>query len=140
MDDKEYKRAVNAWSMYDWANSAFATTVMAGFMPVYFRELAKAAGLSEVAATSAWANVITIALVLVAVLAPALGYMSDRTRSKKRFLTIFAVVGAAASIALYIPNGDMYQLGGLVYIIGNIGFACFAHDPAAELLQLLFHQ
>jgi UMF1 family MFS transporter len=123
MEEKEYKRVVNAWSMYDWANSAFATTVMAAFMPVYFRAMATSAGLTEVEATSAWGYVVTIALVIIALLAPAMGYMADRMAGKKRFLTVFAVVGVIASIALYIPHGDMYKLGGLIYIIGNIGFA-----------------
>ncbi|MBT7818244.1 MAG: MFS transporter [Chloroflexi bacterium] len=123
MKAKEYKKAVNAWSMYDWANSAFATTIMAGFMPGYFKELAKSAGMSEVGSTSAWAYVTTIALIIIALLAPAMGYMADRMGGKKRFLTIFAVFGAIASIALYIPNGDMFQLAGAIYILGNLGFA-----------------
>ncbi|MGD8457996.1 MAG: MFS transporter [Anaerolineales bacterium] len=123
MEEKAYKRVVNAWSLYDWANSAFTTTIMAAFMPVYFRAMGTAAGLTEVEATSAWGYVVTIALVFVALLAPAMGYMADRMAGKKRFLTVFAVVGAIASIVLYIPHGDMYKLAGLIYIIGNIGFA-----------------
>ncbi len=123
MEAKRYKKSVNAWSMYDWANSAFATTIMAGFMPGYFKELAKAAGMSEVGSTSAWAYVTTIALIIIALLAPAMGYMADRMGGKKRFLTIFAVIGAVASVALYIPNGDMYKLAGAIYIVGNLGFA-----------------
>ncbi len=123
MDEKAYKRVINAWSLYDWANSAFATTIMAGFMPVYFRALAQSAGLTDVAATSAWGYVTTIALLIIALLAPAMGYMADRMAGKKRFLTVFAVIGAVASIALFIPSGDMYTLAGFIYIIGNIGFA-----------------
>ena len=123
MDQKEYKRTVNAWSLYDWANSAFATTIMAGFMPVYFRALAQAAGLEDVEATSAWGLVATIALIIIALMAPAAGYMADRMAGKKRFLTIFAVLGAVASMALYIPHGDMYKLAGALYVLGNIGFA-----------------
>jgi UMF1 family MFS transporter len=123
MDEKQYKRTVNAWVMYDWANSAFATTVMAGFMPVYFHAMATEAGLTEQQATSTWGYVVTIALVIIAVLAPGLGAMADRMGGKKRFLTAFAVIGAVFSILLYLPHGDMYQLGGLIYIGGNIGFA-----------------
>ena len=123
MDLKEYKRRINAWSMYDWANSAFATTVMAGFMPIYFRTMAENAGLMGEKATSAWAFTTTFALILIAVLAPALGVMADRMAGKKKFLTVFAVLGAVASMALFIPNGDMYTLAGAIYILGNIGFA-----------------
>ena len=123
MQEKSYKRIINAWSMYDWGNSAFATTVMAGFMPIYFRSLATRAGLSEVNATSAWTVVAAIALIFVAFLSPGMGYMADLMARKKRFLTIFAVIGAGASILLFIPHGDMYKLAGMIYIIGNIGFA-----------------
>jgi len=123
MEEKLYKRTVNAWVMYDWANSAFATTVMAGFMPVYFSAMATEAGLSGQQATSAWGYTVTIALVIIALLAPGMGAMADRMGGKKHFLTVFAVIGAVASIMLYLPHGDMYQLGGLIYVIGNIGFA-----------------
>jgi UMF1 family MFS transporter len=123
MDSKLYKKVTNAWVMYDWANSAFATTIMAGFMPVYFRFLAGEAGLSNVNATSAWAFTTTIGLILVAVLAPPMGYMADRMAGKKRFLTFFAVFGALASIALFIPHGSMYKLAGVIYVCANIGFA-----------------
>jgi UMF1 family MFS transporter len=123
MDDKAYKRVVNAWSLYDWANSAFATTVMAAFMPAYFGVLAENWGLAPNEATSAWSFVTTIALLFIAMLAPAMGYMADRMAGKKRFLTVFAVVGAVASMALFIPHGDMYTLAGFIYIIANIGFA-----------------
>ncbi len=123
MDSKLYKKVTNAWVMYDWADSAFATTIMAGFMPVYFRYLAGEGGLSNVNATSAWAFVTTIALILVAIIAPPMGYMADRMAGKKRFLTFFAVLGSIASIALFIPHGSMYRLAGVIYVFANIGFA-----------------
>jgi len=123
MEEQNYKKVVNAWVMYDWANSAFVTTVMAGFMPIYFRALATSAGLSEVNATSAWTLVAAIGLIFIAFLSPGMGYMADLMAGKKRFLTIFAVLGAVASILLFIPHGDMYKLAGMIYILGNIGFA-----------------
>jgi UMF1 family MFS transporter len=123
MEEKGYKRIVNAWVMYDWANSAFATTIMAGFMPVYFAAMATESGMTDQQATSAWGYVTTIALLIVALLAPGMGAMADRMGGKKRFLTVFAVVGAVASILLYLPHGDMYRLGGGIYIVANIGFA-----------------
>ena len=123
MEEKTYKKRINAWVMYDWANSAFATTIMAGFMPVYFAAMATESGMTGQEATSAWGYVTTIALLLVAVLAPGMGAMADKMGGKKRFLTFFAVFGAICSILLYIPNGDMYKLGGLIYIGANIGFA-----------------
>lgn len=123
MEDKSYKRKINAWVMYDWANSAFATTIMAGFMPIYFGAMAEASGMEPQEATSAWGYVVTVALLVVALLAPGLGAMADRMGGKKRFLTIFAVIGALFSILLYIPHGSMWKLGGIIYIVANIGFA-----------------
>jgi UMF1 family MFS transporter len=123
MEEKGYKKIVNAWVMYDWANSAFATTIMAGFMPVYFAAMATESGLTDQQATSAWGYVTTIALLIVALLAPGMGAMADRMGGKKKFLTAFAVIGAIASILLFLPHGDMYRLGGAIYILSNIGFA-----------------
>jgi UMF1 family MFS transporter len=123
MEAKSYKKVVNAWVMYDWANSAFVTTIAAGFMPIYFRAMATSAGLSEVNATSAWTLVAAIALIFVAVLAPGMGYMADLMAGKKRFLTFFAVLGSVASVLLFLPHGDMYKLAGVIYVVGNIGFA-----------------
>jgi UMF1 family MFS transporter len=123
MENKLYKKITNAWVMYDWANSAFATTIMAGFMPVYFRVLAEAGGLGDVQATTVWSYFTTIALIIVAITAPPMGYMADRMAGKKRFLTIFAVVGSVASILLFLPHSGQYKLAGTIYVFANLGFA-----------------
>ena len=52
--EREYKRRVHAWYLYDWANSAFATTVMAGMFPPFFRAMAVNAGLGQSEATAYW--------------------------------------------------------------------------------------
>ena len=92
-------------------------------MPLYFAAMAVAAGLTSQQATSAWGYVSSFALIIIAVLAPGLGYLADRTGSKKLLLSVFAVIGALASIAMFIPQGDMYLLAGAIYIVANIGFA-----------------
>jgi UMF1 family MFS transporter len=82
--EQEYRRRVNAWCMYDWANSAFATTIMAAMFPPFYRSLATGAGLSEANATAAWAYTSSIALLIVATLAPVLGAISDHTGGKEQ--------------------------------------------------------
>jgi UMF1 family MFS transporter len=121
--DVQYRKAKRSWALYDWANSAFVTTIQAGFMPLYFAAMAVAAGLTDQQATSAWGYVSSLALILIAVMAPALGYLADRTGSKKLLLSVFAVIGALASITLFVTQGDMYVVAGAIYIVANIGFA-----------------
>ena len=54
MDDKAYRRIINAWCMYDWANSAFATTIMGALFPPFYRALVTESGLAENTATAYW--------------------------------------------------------------------------------------
>ncbi len=74
--ERLHRKVVNAWCMYDWANSAFATTIMAALLPPYFYGVA-AAGLPEARATSIWAYSTTVAMLVVAFLGPVLGAIGD---------------------------------------------------------------
>jgi len=108
--------------MYDWANSAFATTIVTAIFPVYFTSVA-AADLSPAEATRRLAMATTIALAISAVLAPVLGAVADYAPVKKRLLGVFMAIGALASGALFfIQRGD-WQMAALLFGIGNIGFA-----------------
>jgi UMF1 family MFS transporter len=108
--------------MYDWANSAFATTIITAIFPVYFTSVA-AADLSPAEATRRLAMATTIALTISAVLAPVLGAVADYAPVKKRLLGLFMAIGALASGALFfIQRGD-WQMAALFFGIGNIGFA-----------------
>jgi UMF1 family MFS transporter len=109
--------------MYDWANSAFATTIMAAMFPPFYRSMAKAAGLSEANATASWAYTTSIALLLVAILAPILGAISDHTGNKKRFVAFFALLGVIATALFVLLGDDTYILGSILFILGNVGFA-----------------
>ena len=91
--DAAYRRIINAWSMYDWANSAFATTIMAAMFPPFYRSMVMAAGGSEAQATAYWAYTTSLALLLIALLAPVLGAISDHTGGKKKFIAFFAALG-----------------------------------------------
>jgi UMF1 family MFS transporter len=123
MNDKPYRRIISAWSMYDWANSAFATTIMAAMFPPFYRSLAVAAGAPENIATSRWAYTSSIALLLIAIIAPVLGAISDHTGGKKRYVAFFAALGILATAAFVFIGTDTWLLASVLYILGNIGFA-----------------
>ncbi|WP_299027653.1 MFS transporter [uncultured Thermanaerothrix sp.] len=120
--EQHHRRAIWAWTMYDWANSAFATTIMAAVLPVYYASVA-AADLPPNEATSNWAFTTTVALVLVAVLGPVLGAMADFSGAKKRFLTLFAWMGILGTALLYFVQRGDWLMASLFYILGSIGFS-----------------
>ena len=79
--------------MYDWANSAFQTTIIAAVFPIYYQKVA-AAGQPEAVAISRFAWATTLAILIVAIVAPILGAMADYTAIKKRLLGVFLGIGA----------------------------------------------
>ncbi|MFH1570834.1 MAG: MFS transporter [Gemmatimonadota bacterium] len=123
MNDSAYRRLVRAWAMYDWANSAFATTVMAALFPLFFRSMARASGVAEADATAYWGYTTSAALVLVALLGPVLGSMADHLGCKKPFVAAFAGLGIAATILFVFLGERSYRLGAILYILGDVGFA-----------------
>ncbi len=88
-----------AWAFYDWANSAFATTVMAGFFPVFFKQYWNA---GVVATESTFRLGVTsgLASLLVAIMAPMLGAIADRSSSRVRMLMMVTVLGCASTAGL----------------------------------------
>lgn len=121
-DEGEYKRRIRAWAMYDWANSAFATTILAAVLPIYYSQVAGATLPSAATATSYWSLGLSLSLILSAILAPILGTVSDVMRGKKRFLSIFVTIGVLATASLvFVGTGDWF-LASVVAIIGRIGF------------------
>jgi len=122
VQDKAYKRIINAWCMYDWANSAFATTIMAAVLPTFYGSVA-GAGLSGNMATVYWGYTSSIALLIAAVLAPTLGAAADYLGAKKRFLAVFAVIGIFfTSLLVLVSRGD-WLLASALYILGEVGFS-----------------
>lgn len=110
-----------AWSLYDWANSAFATTVMAGFFPVFFKQYWSA----EVVVTEStfrlgMAN--SLASILVVCLAPFLGALADQAGAKKRFLLFFAAMGIVMTGALYLVSMGNWVMALILYALGLLGF------------------
>ncbi|RPI32234.1 MAG: MFS transporter, partial [Chloroflexota bacterium] len=122
VDSKEYKSRVWAWTMYDWANSAFATTILAAVLPVYFSQVAGATLPSAAVATAYWSYGLSISLLIIAVLAPILGTMSDVMRGKKRFLAFFAGIGILGTALLVLVDSGDWVLASILAIVGRIGF------------------
>jgi UMF1 family MFS transporter len=113
---------LRAWAMYDWANSAFMTTVIAAVFPVYYGETA-AKGLDPSAATYKFSLATTIALTVTAVTAPVLGAIADYAALKKRLLFAFQLVGVLATAAMmFIYEGD-WRLALVLFVIANIGIS-----------------
>lgn len=122
-DEVTYKRRINAWAMYDWANSAFATTIMAALLPVYYSSVAGSTLPSEATATAYWSITLSVSLFIVAIISPILGTVSDVMRGKKRFLAIFIGIGIIGTgLLVLIGTGD-WLLASLFFVLGRVGFA-----------------
>jgi len=122
IDDATYKRRVRAWTLYDWANSAFATTILAAVLPVYFSQVAGSTLPSEATATAYWSVNLSLSLLITALLAPILGTISDVARGKKRFLALFTAMGVIGTgLLILIGTGD-WVLASIFFIFGRIGF------------------
>jgi len=119
LDDKSYKSVIRAWTMYDWANSAFATTIMGAILPVYF-----ASYIASGASVPIWGNAVAIGSLIAALLSPILGGIADFKASKKLFLGLFAALGVISTALLFFATGPEHlTLTIVLYILGTIGFA-----------------
>ena len=119
---KENKRAVWSWALYDWANSAYATTVMAGFFPIFFKEYwADPNNPNQSTFYLGMAN--SIYAIIVAAIAPFIGAIADQGSKKKKFLIFFAFMGSIMTGGLCIVNQGHWQMAVLFYMIATIGYA-----------------
>jgi UMF1 family MFS transporter len=116
------RRAVVSWALYDWANSAFATTVMAGFFPIFFKQYwAHAKTVTESTFLLGSAN--AIASLLVVVSAPFLGAIADRGSARRRFLIFFALMGVVMTGGLYMVERGDWLLALVLYAMAVLGFS-----------------
>ncbi len=115
-------RRVTSWALYDWANSAFATTVMAGFFPIFFKQYWS----QDVAITHSTFYLgvgNSVASLIIVILAPILGAMADIGGLRKRMLATFASLGVLATGALYLVQAGMWPFAILLYAIAVVGFS-----------------
>lgn len=116
------KRTQLSWALYDWANSAFATTVMAGFFPVFFKEF-WASDLSVTDSTF-WLGIgNATASILVVILAPFIGALADQGGRKKKLLILFAFLGILMSASLYFVASGFWMMALVIYGLGVLGFS-----------------
>jgi UMF1 family MFS transporter len=122
VSEKEYNRRIRAWTMYDWANSAFATTILAAVLPVYYSQVAGATLPSAATATAYWSTGLSVSLFITAIFSPILGTISDVMRGKKRFLSFFVTIAVIATGLLIVVQRGDWMLASILFILGRIGF------------------
>ncbi len=115
------RRPVVGWALYDWANSAFATTVMAGFFPVFFKQYWNA-GVVATESTLRLGMISGVASFVVAVMAPALGAIADRSGARVRMMMSFTVLGAAATAGLVFVGQGHWLWAAALYLVASLGF------------------
>jgi UMF1 family MFS transporter len=119
--EKSPRREVIAWALYDWANSAFATTVMAGFFPVFYSAVS---GGLDAEQAQFWFNIaLAVSSLLIGISGPMLGVIADRGGWRRAFLAGFAAVGILATAALAWVQSGQWMMALLLYATASIGFA-----------------
>ena len=125
------RREQRGWYFYDWANSAFSTTVAAVFLGPYLTALTEsAAGVGgfvhplgiPIRAGSFFPYVLSLSVVMQVILLPIIGAVADRSQRKKQLLALFAYIGAVATMGLYLTQGSAYLLGGFLFVVANLAF------------------
>ena len=115
------RKKVWSWAFYDWANSAFSTTVMAGFFPIFFEKYwSNPDDVIQSTYQLGWAN--SIASILIAAISPFLGAVADRGSAKKKFLFFFAYLGILMTGGLWMVDQGEWQTAILFYVIASVGF------------------
>ena len=133
MADKNNPRELFGWKMYDWANSAFYTTVVGALFSPYITRLAQASvgdngvvlnlgPLGEVTAKSLPTLCVSISVGAQVLLLPILGALGDYSDLKKRLMAVFCYIGVTANCLMFFIQGNLYLMGGLLFIIANVCF------------------
>ncbi|GAB3897285.1 MFS transporter [Microbispora bryophytorum] len=126
------RREQRGWYWYDWADSAFQTTVLTVFLGPYLTSVATTAAGGEDGFVSFlgldlrpkayFTALVTISVLLQIVIMPIVGALADHTGRKKQILGAFAYVGAAATLGFYLVSGGGYLLGGVLFLVANVTF------------------
>ncbi len=125
------KREIFGWTMYDWANSAFSTTVVTVFLGPYLTAITKAAADAQglvyllgipIRYDSYFTYVISASVLLQVTFLPVLGALADYSHLRKRLLQVFAIIGATATMLMFFITANSYWLGGVLFLIANVSF------------------
>lgn len=115
------RRRVFAWAFYDWANSAYATVVLAGFFPLFFKQY-WAAGLETTESTFWLGAANSTSSLLIVLLAPLLGAAADRADARKRYLFRFALLGIVATATLWFVGEGDWGAAAALFALATVGF------------------
>jgi UMF1 family MFS transporter len=141
---KNDRKTIFGWCMYDWANSAFATTVLAALLPAYFAgDIVGPEGVmiggTIYSATTLWGFIVGLAALIIFLTAPVLGAISDFSAAKKRFLLTFAYGGSLCTILFFFcHSGDViktmfiFLMAQIGFIAGNVFYDAFLPQIASE--------
>jgi UMF1 family MFS transporter len=131
--DKNNPRELFGWKMYDWANSAFYTTVVGALFSPYLTRLAQTAvgengvvlnlgPLGAVTAKSLPTLCVSISVGAQVFLLPILGALGDYSDLKKRLMAVFCYIAVTANCLMFFVKDDLYLLGGILFIVANVCF------------------
>lgn len=124
-------REQRGWYVYDWANSAFASTVLTLFLGPYLTAIARTAAAADgriypfgipVEPRSWWGYLVSLSVILQVFVLPLVGSLADRSSNKKGLLAIWAYIGAIATMLMFFVQGQAYLWGGLLFLIANVAF------------------
>ncbi len=119
---KQTNRTIWSWALYDWANSAYATTVLAAFFPIFFKEYC-CKDMGPVDSTYRLTLANSLGSIIVLCLAPILGAMADQGNLKKTFLAVFVLLGIICTAGLYLIEQNMVLAPMVLLVGGIVGFS-----------------
>lgn len=131
--DKNNPREIFGWKIYDWANSAFSTTIAGALYGPYLTEITQRAvgengvvfnlePMGAITAKSFFPTCVSVAVFLQIFVLPILGSIADYSNLKKKLMAVFCYIGVAATCLMFFITGNLYWLGGLLFIIANLAF------------------
>src|SRR6478672_678357 len=126
--DKNNSREVFGWKMYDWANSAFSTTIVGALFGPYPTEITQRAvgengtvlslgPVGAITSKSFFPTCVSVAVFLQIFLLPVLGSIADYSNLKKKMMALFCYVAVGATCLMYFVDGQLYWLGGILFIV-----------------------
>ena len=131
--DKNNPREIFGWKIYDWANSAFSTTIAGALYGPYLTEITQQVvgengvvfslgPLGAVTSKSFFPTCVSVAVFMQIFFLPILGSIADYSNLKKKLLAVFCYIGVTATCLMFFITGNLYWLGGLLFIIANLAF------------------
>jgi UMF1 family MFS transporter len=126
------RREQRSWYVYDWANSAFQTTVLTVFLGPYLTALADAAAIDgfvrvlgvPVRAAAYYPYLVSVSALLQVLAMPLVGALVDRTGRRRALLGVTAYIGAVGTMLLYFVRDDQFLVGGLLFLVTSVAYTC----------------